>query len=83
VNGGEPIWFLQDRQIEEQNISLNEAVEIAEEYLEEHGKESMQLVDSRQYDSIAMLEFVHLEDNVRVYTDLIRIEIALDDGDVV
>ncbi|MCL7745888.1 germination protein YpeB [Halalkalibacter alkaliphilus] len=83
VNGGEPIWFLQDRQVEEQNISLNEAVEIAEKYLEEHGKDSMQLVDSRQYDSIAMLEFVHLEDNVRVYTDLIRLEIALDDGDVV
>ncbi|KHF40359.1 germination protein YpeB [Halalkalibacter okhensis] len=82
INGGEPIWFLQDRQIEEQNISLNEAVNIAEEYLEKHGKDSMQLVDSRQYDSIAMLEFVHLENNTRVYTDLIRLEVALDDGDV-
>ncbi|GAE25104.1 spore germination protein YpeB [Halalkalibacter wakoensis JCM 9140] len=81
-NGGEPIWFLQDRQIEEQTIGLNEAVEIAEDYLEEHGKENMQLIESRQYDSIAMLEFVHLEDNVRVYTDLIRLEVALDDGDV-
>ncbi|GAE34530.1 germination protein YpeB [Halalkalibacter akibai] len=82
VNGGEPIWFLQDRQINEQSISLNEAVEIANEYLEENGKENMQLVDSRQYDSIALLEFVHLEDNVRVYNDLISLEVALDDGDI-
>ncbi|MFC0472917.1 germination protein YpeB [Halalkalibacter kiskunsagensis] len=82
VNGGEPIWFLQDRQIEEQKISLNEAVQKAEEYLKEMGKDNMQVIDSRQYDSIAMLEFVHLEDNVRVYTDLISVEVALDDGDI-
>ncbi|MFC0559858.1 germination protein YpeB [Halalkalibacter alkalisediminis] len=82
VNGGEPIWFLQDRQIEEQEISLNEAVEIAQKFLEDNGKEGMQLIDSRQYDSIALLEFVHLEDNVRVYNDLISLEVALDDGDI-
>ncbi|WP_257391655.1 germination protein YpeB [Halalkalibacter krulwichiae] len=82
VNGGEPIWFLQERQINEQEISLSDAVEKAEKYLKEMGKEDMQLVDSRQYDSIALLEFVHLEDNVRVYNDLISLEVALDDGDI-
>ncbi|WP_227936168.1 germination protein YpeB [Alkalihalobacillus deserti] len=82
VNGGEPIWFLQDRQIDEQKMSLNEAVEIAKAFLKKQGKEDMQLIDSKQYDSIALLEFVHLEDNVRIYNDLISLEIALDDGDV-
>lgn len=82
VKGGEPIWFLQDRQIQEQNISLNQAVENAKEFLKKNGKENMQVIDSKQYDSIGMLEFVYVEDNVRVYTDSIMLEVALDDGDI-
>ncbi|TWI52855.1 germination protein YpeB [Halalkalibacter nanhaiisediminis] len=82
VKGGEPIWFLQDRQISEQNISLNEAVKKGKAFLEKHGKKNMHLIDSKQYDSIGMLEFVYLEDNVRVYPDSITLEVALDDGDI-
>ncbi len=82
VKGGEPIWFLQDRQIKDQNISLNQAVEKAKAFLEKNGKKNMQLIDSRQYDSIGMLQFVYLEDNVRVYPDSITVEVALDDGDI-
>lgn len=80
--GGEPIWFLQDRQINDQNISLNEAAEKAKKYLEQKGKKNMQLVDSKQYDSVGMLEFTYVQDNVRVYTDSIILQVALDDGDV-
>lgn len=82
VNGGEPIWFLQDRQINEQNISLNEAAERAKQYLLKNGKKNMQLIDSKQYDSVAMLQFAHVHDNVRVYTDSIMLQVALDDGDI-
>ena len=80
--GGEPIWFLQDRQIQEQNISLNEAAEKAKAYLKEMGKDNMQLVDSKQYDAVATLEFAYVEDNVRVYDDMIHLQVALDDGDI-
>jgi spore germination protein len=82
VYGGEPIWFLQERQIEETNISLNEAAEKAKAFLEKHGKDNMQLIESKQYDSVGMLDFAYLDENVRVYTDLISIEVALDDGDI-
>lgn len=81
--GGHPIWFLQERQINEQNMSLNEASNKAQEFLEEHDKENMQLVDSKQYDSIGVFEFVYLEDNVRVYPDTIKVEVALDEGDII
>ncbi|WP_088102232.1 germination protein YpeB [Halalkalibacter urbisdiaboli] len=83
VFGGHPIWFLQNREVEEPKISLNEASEKAKQYLEERGKESMQLIESKQYDSIGVFTFAYLEDNVRVYPDAINIEVALDDGDVV
>ncbi|MCM3713617.1 germination protein YpeB [Alkalihalobacillus oceani] len=82
VKGGEPIWFLQDRQIEEQRLSLNEAVEKGKAFLKRTGKEGMQLIDSKQYDSIGMLEFAYVEGNVRVYPDTVTLEVALDDGDI-
>lgn len=83
VMGGHPIWFMQDRQINEQNISLNEASEKAEKFLEEHGFKGMQLSDSRQYDSVGLFEYVFLDDNVRAYTDSVMMGVALDDGDVI
>jgi spore germination protein len=83
VEGGHPIWFLQERQIRDQNISLKEASDVAQAFLEENGKESMQLIESKQYDSIGLFQFVYLQDNVRVYTDSIMVEVALDDGNVI
>ncbi|OLO42588.1 germination protein YpeB [Alkalihalophilus pseudofirmus] len=82
-SGGHVLWFLQHRDIAEQNISLNEAAENAKQFLEENGIEGMQLVESKQYDSIGVFEFIYLDDNVRVYADHIVIEVALDDGDVI
>ncbi|GAE28995.1 germination protein YpeB [Halalkalibacter hemicellulosilyticus] len=82
VYGGEPLWFLQDRQVSETNKSLNEAAEAGSKFLKKQDKPSMQLVDSKQYNSLAVLEYVHLEDNVRVYPDQITLEVALDDNDI-
>lgn len=83
VEGGEPIWFLQDRQIDKAKISLNEAVNKAQNFLERGGKEGMQLVESTQYDNVGVLEFAYVQDGVRIYPDNVMIEVALDDGDVI
>ncbi|MDV2884305.1 germination protein YpeB [Alkalihalophilus pseudofirmus] len=83
VEGGHPIWFLQERQISDQNISLNDASNKAQKFLNENGMENMQLIDSKQYDSIGMFEFVYLDNNVRVYTDAVMTEVALDDGSII
>lgn len=83
VEGGEPIWFMQDRQINKAEISLNEAVQKAQQFLERAGKENMELVDSTQYNNRGVLEFAYLDQGVRIYPDSIMIEVALDDGDIV
>lgn len=83
VEGGEPIWFLQDRHIEKAKISLNEAVEKAQDFLERGGKEHMILVDSTQYDNLGVLEFAYVDNDVRIYPDTVTVEVALDDGDIV
>ncbi|MGO4888144.1 germination protein YpeB [Anaerobacillus sp. MEB173] len=81
--GGHPVWALQHRDVKEQQISLNEASEKAKSFLEQRGIENMQLVDSKQYDKIGVFNFVYLENNVRVYSDSVVLEVALDNGDIV
>ncbi|WP_369683921.1 germination protein YpeB [Evansella sp. LMS18] len=81
--GGEPVWMLNERDIDEQDISLNEASEKAERFLERNGYENMQLTDSRQYDNIGVFKFAEVLDNVRVYSDSISVEVALDEGDII
>ncbi|UTR04572.1 germination protein YpeB [Alkalihalobacillus sp. LMS6] len=83
VEGGEPIWFMQSRKIEKQTIGLNDAVKEAEAFLERANKSDMELVDSTQYNNMAVLEFAYVEEGVRIYPDSITIEVALDDGDIV
>ncbi|MGJ9384848.1 germination protein YpeB [Salipaludibacillus sp. CF4.18] len=81
--GGHAVWMLNERDVEEQKISLNEASEKAKAFLERNEYDSMQLVDSKQYDNIGVFEFVVLKDDVRIYSDGIILEVALDQGDVI
>lgn len=81
--GGHTVWMLNERDVEEQEISLNEASEKAETFLERNDYDDMQLVDSKQYDNIGVFEFVVLEDDVRMYSDAVVLEVALDEGDVI
>jgi spore germination protein len=43
----------------------------------------MELVDSTQYDTVGVFEYVYKQDDVRIYPDSILIGVALDNGDVV
>lgn len=81
--GGHPIWLLQDRQVGDINISLNEASENAKQLLERNDINDMQLVDSKQYNSVGVFNFAYLKDNVRVYPDSIVIEVSLEDGEII
>ncbi|MFA9556123.1 germination protein YpeB [Evansella sp. AB-rgal1] len=81
--GGYPVWMLNERDIAKQSISLNEAFENAQAFLENNGFDSMKLVDSKQYDNIGVFNFVGLMDNVRVYADSVVLEVALDEGDII
>ncbi|QQK75994.1 germination protein YpeB [Salicibibacter cibarius] len=83
LRGGLPTWVMQDRPITETNISLNEASEIAADFLDERGFDDVELVDGKQYDSIGTFQFVPTANDARLYPDAIIMKVALDDGDVV
>lgn len=82
-NGGYVTWMMNERNIDKQSISLNEAFENAKKFLKRNGFNDMELIDSKQYDNIGVFNFSKLEDNVRIYTQTVVLEVALDEGDII
>ncbi|MBM6619888.1 germination protein YpeB [Bacillus suaedaesalsae] len=81
--GGYPIWVLRSRDVKERNISLNEAMENAKKYLNEHKFKNLELNESAQFDNIGVFTFSSVKDNVLIYPDTVTMKVALDDGNVV
>lgn len=81
--GGYPIWVLNHREINEANLSLNDATEKAKKYLNDQNFKDLQLFESAQYDNVGVFTFVAMQDDVRVYPDSIRVKVALDEGDII
>jgi spore germination protein len=81
--GGYPIWFLLERNIKNQNLSLNGASNKAIAFLKENKFENLDLFESAQYDSIGVFTFVGDQDGVKIYPDSIKMKIALDNGEII
>lgn len=81
--GAHPIHILVDKEINEATLSLNDGLMEAENYLQQFNYKDMTFLESKQFDSIGVYTFVHLQDDVRIYPDLIQMKIALDDGELV
>lgn len=81
--GGYPIWFLLNRDVKNQKLSLNDASNKAIAFLKEHNFENLDLFESAQYDNIGVFTFVGVQDDVRIYPDAINMKVALDNGDII
>jgi spore germination protein len=79
---GKPIWFIHHREVSEQKISLNDAGNKAIAFLKENGYKNLELFESMQYDNVGVFNFVTSIDNVRIYPEAIKVEVALDNGDI-
>ncbi|RSL33485.1 germination protein YpeB [Salibacterium salarium] len=81
--GGHPLWLLQSRPIDDQEISLNEASEKGLQFLKDNGFEDMEMIDGKQYDTVGVFQFAPVLDGARIYPESVYVEVALDDGEVV
>ncbi|MDQ1145235.1 spore germination protein [Bacillus sp. SORGH_AS 510] len=80
---GHPIWFINNRDIKKQVISLNDAGNKAAAFLKETGFENLEVFESTQYDNIGVLNFVTNINGVRIYPEAVKIKVALDNGDII
>ncbi|MFD2655358.1 germination protein YpeB [Gracilibacillus thailandensis] len=82
-NGGYPITLMINREVEERNKSLHEAMQNAKDYLSKLDfTTDLALVESNQYDNVGVFQFVPKHENVWIYPDAIQIKVALDNGEV-
>ena len=81
--GGKVIAMLASRPVAEAAISQKEAVQRAKTFLEQHGFTDLTEHYYSEADGTLTVNFAAMQDGVLLYPDLIKVEVAMDIGDVV
>ncbi|TCO74579.1 germination protein YpeB [Marinisporobacter balticus] len=81
--GGHVLWMLDTGKIKEVKISEKQGIAIAQNFLSKKGYENMIPTYSLKYDGQLLINFAYMQDDVTMYTDLVKVKVALDDGRIV
>ena len=81
--GGNIVWMSNPRSVSKASLSMEDAHKRAKQFLEEKGFKNMELNYSLNNHNIATLNFAYTVDNVTIYPDLIKVKVALDNGEIV
>lgn len=81
--GGKVLWMANPRPVSNNSLSVEEAEKKALEYLKNKGFENMEPNYSLQYDGGVLFNFAVKQDDVTIYPDLIKVKVALDDGEII
>ncbi|MFT9495538.1 germination protein YpeB [Anaerosolibacter sp.] len=78
------VWVLNNREIDKKNISSKQAVQHANKFLEAQGfKDMVTTYTMTTYGGSVLINYVYKQDNVLMYPDLIKVKVALDNGEIV
>lgn len=80
--GGHIVFMNYNRNIEAESVSQDRANEIGKKYLEERGFKNMKETYYLKQDGIVTINYAYEQDEVTVYPDLIKLKVALDNGEV-
>lgn len=82
VKGGHPVWMLKDRLVSESGLSLEEAGKRAQTFLAKRGYPEMKPVAIEEFRNVATVNLVSNLRGTLVYPELIKTQVALDNGEV-
>jgi spore germination protein len=80
---GHPIWFINNRDVKKQSLSLNDANNKAAAFLKATGFKNLETFDSAQYDNVGVFDFVTNINGIRIYPESVKVKVALDNGDII
>jgi len=80
--GGHPFWMLYNRPVSSEKIKVEEAKAMGKKFLESRGFKGMVDTYYLKEDNTATINYAYQQDNVTIYPDLIKLKIALDNGEV-
>ncbi|MCR4431452.1 MAG: germination protein YpeB [Tepidanaerobacteraceae bacterium] len=81
--GGNVIWYLNTRAIGPQKIDLKASVDRARAFLSSRGFAGMEATGSLTQDGTITITFVPILNDILLYPDFIKVEVALDNGQIV
>jgi len=80
--GGQPVWMLKGRPCQQANLGIEEAREKCLQYLKERGFGDMRSTYYLLHNNSATFNFAAVQDGVTIYPDLVKVTIALDNGEI-
>ena len=81
--GGKVLWMANPRPASKGKLSIQQAQDKALQYLKSKGFDSMEPNYYLKYDGTVLFNFVYKEKDVTIYPDLIKVKVALDNGEIV
>ena len=80
--GGHVVYYNYNRNIEEEKISSEEAVNLGIDFLKTREIENMEATYYLKQEGILTINYAYNQDGVTVYPDLIKVKVALDNGEI-
>ncbi len=80
---GYVVNILNNRSIDQENFSRKQAVEMADKFLDEKGFKSMVPTYSLKTENAVLVVYAYSQEDVIIYPDLIKVKVALDNGDII
>lgn len=81
--GGHVVFLNYNRDVTEEKISEQDAVQKGKEYLVQKGYNNMKETYYLKENGFITVNYAYQQNNVTVYADLIKVKIALDDGEII
>lgn len=82
TQGAKILWMIDNREVTEDKISIDDAKLFAKRFLEQAGFGDMTPSYYDKAGNIATLNFAYKQGDITVYTDLIKVKVALDNGEI-
>lgn len=80
--GGHVIQMYMERKIKVTNIDEKEALNKAKDFLGKHGFDNIVVVDEDANTNLVVFTFVPTQNGIMLYSDMIKVEVALDNGQI-
>ena len=81
--GGHVVFLNYNRNVTEEKISPEEAVQKGKEYLNNKGFPNMQETYYLKENGFITVNYAYKQNNIVIYPDLIKVKIALDNGEII
>ncbi|QNU68675.1 germination protein YpeB [Ruminiclostridium herbifermentans] len=81
--GGQVYWMLRNRDFGKDTLNMDEAKKKAIAFLNKNGFKNMKDTYYQKTDGTAVISYAYFQDDTMIYPDLIKVKIALDNGEIV